>query len=90
MNNIHQNGNAWFSFGDFVNELEGTMIVGVDMAKWLKLKTGSLEHCMNGVEVYFNAVKHFSMNYYEQKPAEHCNMNCAKVMGDPTIGIQNE
>ena len=83
-------GNSRINIGNIIKEIEGSVIVGVDLAKWLKLKTGTLEHCLNGVGIYFNAVRHFSMTNYEKNPEKHCDLRCAKIMGNPTIGIQNE
>ena len=83
-------GNSWINIGNIIKEIEGTVIVGVDLTKWLRLKTGTLDHCLNGVDIYFNAVRHFSMTNYEKNPKQHCDFRCAEIMGNPTIGIQNE
>ena len=83
-------GNSWINIGNIIKEIEGSVIDGVDLNKWLRLKTGILDHCLNGVDIYFNAARHFSMTNYEKYLKQHCDFRCTEIMGNPTIGIQNE
>lgn len=71
----------------FWTELKGTFAVGKDILKWLGLKSGTLEHCLNGVDVYFDAVTHFSMNHFHVDAIKQCNWKCSRTLGNPTIGL---
>lgn len=83
-------GYSWQSFKDFLKMVKGTFLVGAGMAKWLALKTGSLKHCLNGVEIYYNAVSNFGMKDFEiDNPIADCKLPCAKLLANPTRGLND-
>ena len=69
-----------YSWQRFLKELEGSWLVGTGMLKWLGLKTGSLEHCLNGAKIYRDAVSHFAMKEYLTKGPSDCLLPCAEYM----------
>jgi len=81
---------SWQDWKDIANEVKGSWLVGSGMAEWMRLKTGSLEHCLNGVDIYYNAIRNFARKNFELIPEKHCEYKCAKIMGNPKIGLETE
>ena len=70
-------------------KMKKAFVVLKDMLRWLRLKKGSLDHCLNGATVYFHAVDAFggSGGGFEKVPPKVCNNACAAVVGDPNSHI---
>merc|ERR1711965_177814 len=65
------------------NKLVGALIVGGEIKDWLMIPWGSYASCMQGTNVYYNAVKQFSGPYFEKTPPAWCSFKCAKDIGNP-------
>ena len=72
----------------FVEALKGSAEIGRDFWRWAQETSGTLEHCLEGASVYFHAVKHFSMDYFHEKVKPSCQMQCAKIMGNPRFPMK--
>jgi len=63
----------------FLDYLRSGWKVAVAMMKWIVLSKDTLEHCLNGAEVYYNAVRGFSLKHYVTKSEKWCQHKCVKV-----------
>ena len=71
------------AYGLFMDRLKAAFLVVKGMVKWLGLKSESLQHCMNGVDIYYQGVKGFGHGNFDKVGSQFCNLKCAKVIGNP-------
>lgn len=69
--------------------LVGVVDVLGSMKKWLEIDVGTLDHCMNGAEVYYKAVKNLGSGNVVKNPSKHpeCSHGCSLILGDPNKRI---
>ncbi|XP_057312007.1 conodipine-P1-like [Hydractinia symbiolongicarpus] len=68
--------------GTFWEKLRSAFKVATAMARWILIKSGTLDHCMNGSDVYYKGVKGFGHSSFGSIDPK-CDLQCAKVLGDP-------
>lgn len=81
--NVSVTGYSSYSWQTFLKELKGAALVGAGIFRWLGLKTGSLEHCLNGVKIYHDAIRHFGIKYFNDYAIKDCKLPCAEYMVNP-------
>ncbi|XP_057305187.1 conodipine-P1-like [Hydractinia symbiolongicarpus] len=69
--------------GTFWEKLRSAFKVATAMARWILIKSGTLDHCINGSDVYYKGVKGFGHNNFGTGDPNLCNLKCSKLLGDP-------
>eukprot|EP00111_Clytia_hemisphaerica_P019372 TCONS_00057185-protein len=86
---ISRNKRSFTAWQKFIEALKGSAAIGLDFWKWFGETWWTLDHCLTGAHVYFNAVKHFSMDYFHEEPETKCQMPCAQIMGNPRLTLNS-
>ncbi|XP_002166291.1 uncharacterized protein LOC100209286 [Hydra vulgaris] len=57
--------------------------IASQLLKWTRIKSGTLEHCNHGADVYYSSVDRFAHNSYAKGDQALCQLPCARIMGNP-------
>ena len=76
---------AVYSWTSFWRKFKHVFIVAAHMSKWLALKGETLDHCLNGANVYYHSVRGFADGNFMQKAMPMCDHACAIKLGHPNI-----
>merc|ERR1711962_482100 len=66
--------------------------LGYDVVRWWTIPGDSLEHCLHGARIFYQAVDGFGHSHYgnEHPSNRYCNHSCALQMGDPSNGLYGD
>lgn len=64
---------------------KGVIQVAKTMKQWLKIDVGTLDHCLNGAEVYYTSVDNFASSNWVKDHNKYpmCSHGCSPVLGHP-------